>query len=171
MSNLKSFDELLEGIPDIEGILNTLECYETRGVIDYSEFTQVIDRNTLNSEELSTAFTYMQRGLKRQIEKEKNLEDGLAYLQAMNYIAGKWMEKANDVNPMPESGKDNPNFTYLNSELFLAHINKDPQHLNNALFEFTEYVRDVKPELLNDTNRTFQATDDLEIIEGLTNEN
>ncbi|MCK5042651.1 MAG: hypothetical protein KAR51_01370, partial [Candidatus Aenigmarchaeota archaeon] len=108
----------------------------------------------------------------------------------MNYIAGKLMEKTDSVDTMPESTKDNSNFTYLNTELFLAHKNKSIKHLNNALFEFREYVMDVKPELLKDTSNTFhwekdncnisyhnylfhilQTTDDLEIIEGPTNEN
>ena len=188
MSDVKSFDALLEGIPDIDGILNTLECYENKGVIDYPKFTQIIDMDLLYLEELRTAFTYMQRGLERQIEKNESIEDGLAYLQAMNYIAGKLMEKTDSVDPMPKSTNDNSNFTYLNSELFMAHKNKSIEHLNNALFEFREYVMDVKPELLKDTSNTFhwekdncnisyhnyllhilQTTDDLEIIEGPTN--
>jgi len=188
MPDIKSFDALLEGIPDIDGILKTLECYEKNGVIDYPKFTQIIDRDLLYLEELSTAFTHMQRGLKRQIKENENLEDGLAYLQAMNYIAKKWMEKTDTIDTMPESTRDNSNFTYLNSELFMAHRNNSKEHLNNALFEFKEYVMDVKPELLKDTGKTFywekdkckisyhdylfhtiQATDDLEIIEGPTN--
>jgi len=189
MPDVKSFDVLLKGIPDMDGILNTLECYEKKGVIDYPKFTQIIDMDLLYLEELRTAFTYMQRGLERQIEENESIEDGLAYLQAMNYIAGKLMEKTDTIDPMPESTNDNSNFTKLNGELFLAHINNDQQHLKDALFEFREYVMDVKPELLKDENNTFywkkdncnisyhnylfhtiQATDDLEIIEGPTNE-
>ena len=198
MPDVKSFDALLEEISDINEILKTLECYEEKGVIDYFLFTKVIDKGIdkgidmglLYLKELSTAFTHMQRGLERQIEKNESLEDGLAYLQAMNYIAGKYMEKTDSIDLMPESTADNSNFTYLNGELFLAHLNKDRQHLKNALFEFTEYVRDVKKELLEDTSNTFywkkekcnisfhdylyhilQTTGDLEIIEGPTIEN
>ncbi len=100
------------------------------------------------------------------------------------------MKKTDSVDLMPESTADNSNFTRLNGELFLAHLNKDRQHLKDALFEFTEYVRDVKSYLLEDTSNTFywkkekckisyhdylyhilQTTDDLEIIEGPTIDN
>ena len=172
MADVKSFDELLEGIPDIDGILKTFSCYEEKGALDYFKFTQIIDLDLLYLKELRTAFTNMQRALERQIEKNENLVDGLAYLQAMNYIAKKLMEKTDYVDPMPESTRDNSNFTYLNTELFLAHKNKSIEHLNNALFEFKEYVRDVKPDLFKEEQTTYhipflnniQVTKNLEII-------
>ena len=149
MSDVKSFDAILDGNPKSSDILRVFEHYAETDIIDYHIAANILDKVYLSPQELDSAYSHMQTGLVNQILEGK-INNALPYLQLMDHIAGIMVDRYKITYLLDDSEKEDL-LLQLKSSLFEANKQKiygraDKALLDNTVSIFREYAQKTNPE-------------------------